>query len=467
MDYLPIFMDVRQRPALVVGAGAVAARKIEALLKAGSQVTVIAPEASNQVVEWVTQQRITWKNQRFSAGDVNGCCLVIAATNDRSVNAAVSAAARARHIPVNVVDDPELSSFIFPAVVDRDPVIVAISSGGRSPVLSRTLRNRLETELPDALGALADFIGAQRTHIKQAMQGRSVRRLWERFVEGAGAEAVMSGNEPQAKAVLDTLVSDEHAKGELGEVFLIGAGPGDPDLLTFKALRLLQRADVVLYDRLVSDGVLGKIRKDAERIYVGKARADHSMRQKDINQLMIDLAKQGKTVARLKGGDPFIFGRGGEEIEDLSSAGIAFQVVPGITAASGCASYAGIPLTHRDHASSVRFIAGNLHNDDYQLNWPGLNTPGETLVFYMSLAKLPEITAQLMAHGKPADTPTAIIEEGTRASQRVVITDLAHTADAIDACSVHAPTLVIMGSVVTLYSTLSWFRTGTGYQVYP
>ncbi|HEY9036899.1 MAG TPA: siroheme synthase CysG [Pseudomonadales bacterium] len=466
MDYLPIFLDVRNQLALVVGGGSVAARKIDWLLKAGSRVVVVSPKINQHITTWHQEKRIIWHQREFDDSDAKGYCLVIAATNHEPVNERISRAAKALSIPVNVVDNPALSSFIVPAIVDRDPVIVAISSAGRSPVLARSIRNRLESELPDALGTLAEFIGQQRNAIKQALAGKSVRRVWERFVDGAGAEAAMLGNHAQASALLENLVNDEHERGHLGEVYLIGAGPGDPDLLTFKALRLLQRADAVLYDRLVSPGVLAKIRKDAELIYVGKARAEHSMRQKDINALMIELASQGKTVARLKGGDPFIFGRGGEEIEDLAEAGIPFQVVPGITAASGCASYAGIPLTHREHASSVRFVAGNLHNEQYKLNWPELNTPGETLVFYMSLAKLDDITSQLMQHGKPANTAVAIIEEGTQASQRVIITDLENTTAAIAHCAVHAPALVIMGSVVTLYSKLAWFRTGS-YQVYP
>ncbi len=467
VDYLPVFMNVRNQPALVVGGGTVAARKIDWLLKAGCEVHVIAPEINAHVKTLQQSQDITWHERIFKDSDAEGYNLIIAATNIEPVNAQVAAAAQALKTPVNVVDNPGLSSFIVPAIVDREPVIVAISSAGRSPVLARAIRNRLESELPANLGKLAEFIGRQRQAVKAALSGKPVRQLWERFVESAGAEAVMAGNDTQAQALLDQLVQQEQTQSGIGEVFLIGAGPGDPDLLTFKALRLLQRADVVLYDRLVSPGVLEKIRKDAERIYVGKARANHTMRQKEINQLMVELASSGKTVARLKGGDPFIFGRGGEEIEDLSAAGIPFQVVPGITAASGCASYAGIPLTHREHASSVRFIAGNLHNEQYQLNWPELNTPGETLVFYMSLAKLSEITTQLLAHGKPESTQVAIIEEGTRDTQRVIITSLSHATEAVAHYAVHAPALVIMGSVVSLYKQLGWFQTETSYLVYP
>lgn len=467
MDYLPVFMDVRNQPALVVGGGVVAARKIEWLLKAGSVVHVIAPAIGHQVNSLLEAHAITWHQRPFQPTDAAGYRLIVAATDIEAINEQVAHAAQSCNTPVNVVDNPGLSSFIVPAIVDRDPVILAISSAGRSPVLARAIRNRLESELPDRLGQLADFIGSQREAIKAALKGKPVRRLWERFVDGYGAEAVLSGNETQACNYLKQLVEDELGTNGRGEVFLIGAGPGDPDLLTFKALRLLQRADVVLYDRLVSDGVLDKIRKDAERIYVGKARSNHSMRQKEINQLMIDLSLAGKTVARLKGGDPFIFGRGGEEIEGLAAAGIPFQVVPGITAASGCASYAGIPLTHREHASSVRFIAGNLHNEQYQLNWPELNTPGETLVFYMSLTKLDEITSQLIAHGKPGKTQVAIIEDGTRDTQRVFITELAKAVEAVAHYDVHAPALVIMGSVVSLYKQLAWFQKDTGYQVYP
>ncbi len=466
MDYLPIFLDVRNQPVLVVGAGSVAARKIEWLLSAGARVTVVATRISAQA-RHLPQAGITFLERPFAETDISGQRLVIAATDDEAANARIAAAARAAGIPVNTVDNPALSTFIVPAVVNRDPVIVAVSSSGQSPVLARALRNRFESELPAALGLLARFIGRRREGIRQELAGKPVRRLWERFVDGPGAEAVMAGNEAEAGRILQQLAGEEGRRTGPGEVYLIGAGPGDPDLLTFRALRLLQRADVVLYDRLVAPGVLDRIRKDAERIYVGKARAEHSMRQKDINALMIELARQGKTVARLKGGDPFIFGRGGEEIEDLAAAGIPFQVVPGITSASGCATYAGIPLTHREHASSVRFLAGSLHNEQYQLNWPELNVPGETLVFYMSLSSLDAIRTQLLAHGKPADTPVAFVEEGTTERQRVIITTLADAVAAAAHHGVHAPALLIMGSVVGLYRKLAWFRPADSYRSYP
>lgn len=467
MDYLPIFLSVRAQPALVVGGGEVAARKVEALLKAGARVQVIAPAICAVLQERVARQEIDWVPRTIApTADIGNQVLVISAADDPATNQTVAAAARQCRIPVNVVDAPALCSFIMPALVDRDPVLVAISSGGHSPVLARALRRRLESELPQTLGRLAEFIGRQRSRIRERLPARAVRAVWERFIDGPGAEAVLNGRESAAEACLENLLQAE-GNPQQGAVYLIGAGPGDPDLLTFRALRLLQKADVVLHDRLVSPEVLDKARRDAERIYVGKARAAHSLRQQEINRLMIALARAGKTVVRLKGGDPFIFGRGGEEIEELAAAGIPFQVVPGITAASGCAAYAGIPLTHRDHASSVRFLAGNLHNEQYSLNWPELNRPGETLVFYMGLDKLPEISRALLAHGKPPDTAVAIVEEGTRPQQRVIVSTLDRIVEAAEVHAVHAPTLIIMGSVVTLYRQLAWFGDAGSYLNWP
>ncbi|MCP4842248.1 MAG: uroporphyrinogen-III C-methyltransferase, partial [Halieaceae bacterium] len=362
----------------------------------------------------------------------------------------------ARAIQVNVVDAPQLCTFIFPSIVDRDPLVVAITSSGRSPVLARILRRKIEALLPAAYGDLARFAGTFRENVKAKLPEDSARRLfWEKILEGSVAEQVFAGRLQDAETQL--LENLEGVGRCSGEVYLVGAGPGDPDLLTFKAARLLQCADVVLYDRLVSQEVVDIARRDADRIYVGKRRADHSVAQQDINQLLVDLAMEGKRVVRLKGGDPFIFGRGGEEIELLAQHRIPFQVVPGVSAANGAACYAGIPLTHRDHAQSVRFVAGYLKGDKVEHDWASLQSDSETLVFYMGLMGLPVICEQLQAHGRAAETPVALIEQGTRMAQRVLVGTLETIVAIVERERPAAPTLIIVGPVVKLHGTLSWF----------
>ena len=337
--------------------------------------------------------------------------------------------------------------------------MIAISSGGETPVLARLVRAQLETVIPASYGKLAQVASQWRDRIKARFNdGDSRRKFWEKILQGPAAELMMNGQEDAANQLIsDELASDQSGLTQ-GEVYLVGGGPGDPELLTLRALRLMQQADVVLYDRLVSAGVMELVRRDAERIYVGKRRNEHAMEQENINQLLVDLAKQGKRVLRLKGGDPFIFGRGGEEIELLAQNNIPFQVVPGITAASGCAAYAGIPLTHRDYAQSVRFVTGHLKADDTNLSWPELANPSQTLVFYMGLVGLREICASLVAHGRSATTPVALIEKGTTQDQRVLISDLNSIADVVAANDVHAPTLFIVGEVVKLHDSLKWFK---------
>jgi uroporphyrin-III C-methyltransferase/precorrin-2 dehydrogenase/sirohydrochlorin ferrochelatase len=361
-------------------------------------------------------------------------------------------------VPVNVADRPELCTFILPAVVDRSPVIVAFSTGGRVPVLARSLRARLEAMLPAGLGRLADYLGARRGWLRERVPDPGLRlRAWERLLEGAVAERVLAGDEAGAERLLQEEVAALDGAPR-GEVFLVGAGPGDPDLLSFRALRLMQQADVVFYDRLVSAPVLALVRREAERVYVGKRRGEHAVAQPDINELLAEHARRGRRVLRLKGGDPFIFGRGGEEIEHLAEAGIPFQVVPGITAASGCAAYAGIPLTHRDHAQSVRFVTGHLKDGSIDLDWPELARPQQTVVFYMGLVGLPVICERLIAHGMPESTPVALVQQGTTPAQRVLVSTLAAMPERLRAAQFHAPTLAIVGSVVSLHERLSWFR---------
>jgi len=461
MDYLPIFVDLKGKPVLLVGGGSVALRKARLLCRAGAMVEVVAPDVDSALEEIVGEHEGCVVIGEFKPEDIDGKALVIAATDNAKINAEVSALCHARHIPVNVVDNPELCSFIMPSIVDRSPLMIAISSGGQSPVLARLLRARIESLIPSAYGKLAQFVGRLRIPVKQRLADERVRRLfWENVLEGPVAEMVLAGKTDSAEALLQSQLASTDPLGRMGEVYLVGAGPGDPDLLTFRALRLMQTADVVLYDRLVSRPILDKVRRDAELVYVGKARNDHALPQDDINTQLITLAKQGKRVVRLKGGDPFIFGRGGEEIEGLAREGIPFQVVPGITAASGCAAYSGIPLTHRDYAQSVRFITGHLKSGTIDLEWDQLVSPSQTVVFYMGLVGLRVICEKLMAHGRAPGTPIALVEKGTTPDQRVITGTLATLPGIVESMDVHAPTLLIVGEVVTLHESLRWFKGG-------
>lgn len=459
MDFLPIFLDVRDQPCLVVGGGEVAARKCALLLRAGARVTVQAPSLSKAFDADLAAARITHRAAHFHDGDATGYALLIAATNDDAVNRAVAAAARARRVPVNVVDQPTLCSFIMPSIIERAPVTVAVSSGGASPVLARLLRARLESLIPAGYGRLAVLAAAFRDQVKARFKPEERRRFWERVLEGPIAELVMSGRDDEARRALRETLGDARIAFGGGEVALVGAGPGDPDLLTFRALRLIQRADVVVYDRLVSQPILDLVRLDAKRIYAGKERAMHALPQEDINHLLIGLAREGKRVVRLKGGDPFTFGRGGEEIATLAAEGIPFQVVPGITAATGCASYAGIPLTHRDYAQAVLFVTGHLRDGSMNLNWPVLAQPHQTVVVYMGLLGIDTLCRELIAHGSLATTPAALIQQGTTPRQRVLTGDLSTLPEIVRESNVTAPTLIIIGEVVRLREQLKWFET--------
>ncbi|HLE66174.1 MAG TPA: siroheme synthase CysG [Burkholderiales bacterium] len=461
MDFLPIFFDVREQPCLVVGGGEVAARKSALLLRAGARVTVLAPALSAAFDADLAAARIAHRAASFRDEDLEGYAVVIAATNDDAVNRAVAAAAKARRIPVNVVDQPALCSFILPSIIERAPVIVAVSSGGASPVLVRLLRARLESLIPAGYGRLAALAAAFRDQVKTRFKQAERRRFWERVLQGPIAELVFSGRDGEARKALQGSLEDTRLAFSGGEVSLVGAGPGDPDLLTFRALRLMQQADVVVYDRLVSRPVLDLVRLEAERIYAGKERAKHALPQEDINHLLVRLAREGKRVVRLKGGDPFIFGRGGEEIDTLAAEGIPFQVVPGITAAAGCASYAGIPLTHRDCAQSVVFVTGHLQDGSMNLNWPALAQPRQTIVVYMALLGVDVLCRELVAHGLPAGTPAALIQQGTTPEQRVLTGNLGTLPGIVRQGGVKAPTLIIIGDVVRLRERLKWFEPAT------
>ncbi len=460
MDYLPIFLKVSGRPCLVVGGGAVASRKTAMLLRAGADVTVVAPEVSKELETLAERGELVIERREFRESDIDGRMLVMAATSNEAVNRTISELAAARHIPVNVADSPALCNFIMPSVIDRAPVQVAVSTSGSSPVLARLLRARLESFIPAAYGRLAQLVDEYRHVVKARFANPDKRRyFWERMLQGRVAELLFAGQEEQARAALESAIDDADASFETtGEVYLVGAGPGDPDLITFRALRLMQQADAVVYDRLVSKPILDMVRRDAELIYAGKQRDQHTLTQESINELLVRLAKEGKRVLRLKGGDPFIFGRGGEEIETLAQEGIPFQVVPGITAAAGCASYAGIPLTHRDYAQSCVFVTGHLKDGSVDLDWQSLARPAQTLVFYMGMHSIPIVSRELVNHGLPASTPVALVQKGTTSEQQVYIESLATVADIIERKSIKPPTIIIVGEVVSLHEKLDWFK---------
>ncbi len=460
MDFFPIFMKLGDRDCLVVGGGKVAARKAALLVRAGAKVEVVAPELCDELAKLAADSAVSYSARMFEDSDIDHKALVIAATDKQDVNRRVSELAHARNLPVNVVDQPDLCSFIMPSIIDRSPVQIAISTGGSSPVLARLLRARLESYVPAAYGRLAKLMDSYRDKVKARFSNvEQRRRFWDNLLDGEIAELMFGGQDERAREYLENaLVNADDSSKPVGEVYLIGAGPGDPDLLTFRALRLMQLADVVVYDRLVSTQILDMVRRDAERIYVGKERDNHTLTQENINQLLVRLAKEGKRVVRLKGGDPFIFGRGGEEISTLMENGIAFQVVPGITAASGCATYSGIPLTHRDYAQSVVFVTGHLQDGSVDLNWKALAHPNQTIVFYMGLHGVGVMSEQLVKHGLPAATPVALVQQGTTQNQRVVITDLQNLARTVKDEALKPPTIIIVGEVVELHKTLHWFN---------
>lgn len=456
MDIFPISLKLQQQPCLIVGGGHIAYRKAVLLAKAGAVIHVIAPEIEANLLEIVKACQGQYVQSPFNPDiPLRNYRLVIAATNDKATNIQVFEACEAEKILVNSVDDPPHCRFMVPAIIDRSPLVVSIATNGTSPVLSRQIRTQLEASIPHGMGKLADFSGKWRAAVKAKIENPDERRIfWEDLYASPLKEQVFNDNIAQANRLIEQALIEW--KKPKGEVYLVGAGPGDPELLTLKALRLMQQADVIIYDRLVSPPILDLCRRDAEKIYVGKARSNHSVPQDGINALLVEYAAQGKRVCRLKGGDPFIFGRGGEEIQELFAAGVAFQVVPGITAASGCSAYAGIPLTHRDYAQSVRFLTGHLKEGSPELPWNELVYENQTLVLYMGLVGLEKICAQLIAHGQRPNMPVALISKGTTPDQKVVVGTLADIASKVTEHQIQAPTLTIIGEVVSLRDQLQW-----------
>jgi uroporphyrin-III C-methyltransferase/precorrin-2 dehydrogenase/sirohydrochlorin ferrochelatase len=459
MALYPLFADLRSRAVLVVGAGAVARRKARALLNAGADVTIGAPERPDWLDEESASATLTLRycSGAFADDWLDGVWLVVAATDDAATNRHVAAAAQARRLFVNVVDDAELSTFHVPAVVDRAPLMVAISSGGAAPALAREVRARIERLLEPSLGALAALAQRWRARLRARLPDPAARRrFFERDVLGPVAALVRRQRLVEAETSLARRLERAGAETQRGSVVLVGAGPGDPDLLTLGALRALGTADVILYDRLVGADVLALARRDAELIDVGKAQG-HAAAQERIHALLLEHAGAGRRVVRLKGGDPFVFGRGGEELEHLRAHGIPYEVIPGVTAALACAAYAGVPLTHREHAQSVRFVTAHCKDSLDTLDWRALAAERQTLVVYMGVAGLDTLREHLLAHGRDAATPFALIENGTRSDQRIVLGTLATLPATARIHAVKAPALLILGEVAALADRLHWF----------
>ena len=512
MNTFPLFFKLEGRKVLIVGGGDVALRKADLLSRAGASITIVAPDICEELQALLHSNQHELIYENYNKKYMQGARVIIAGTDDEALNHQIHADATELNIPINVVDTPPLCDFIFPAIVDRNPIVIGISSNGKAPVLARLLRARLETLIPQGYGKLAKLAGDFRVEVKTKIPTLTGRRqFWERAFEGQVSELMFAGNETQAaaqlqadldstvaqivknNAVTTSLVNSNEAKHvnghniqtasttapvltdesfannshhhaaaksvqPVGEVYIVGAGPGDPELLTFKALRLMQQADIVYYDALVSPQVLDLCRRDADKIYVGKKRSNHAVAQLGINELLVNEAKKGRRVVRLKGGDPFIFGRGGEEIESLRAHNIPYQVVPGITAANAAASYAGIPLTHRDHSQSVRFVTGFLKAGAPNNNFKSFLNTDETVVFYMGLHSLARLTEGLIEAGRSSKTPIAIVSNASMPNQQVLTGTLATITELQEQNQLPTPALLIMGDVVALHHDLAWYN---------
>ena len=470
MNTFPLFFKLTNQPVLIVGGGEVAQRKADLLSRAGACITILAPQISQEIHQLLSDERHTLITAHYDKKYIDGKRIVIAGTDDEALNHQVHADCKALNIPVNVVDTPPLCDFIFPAIVDRNPIVIGISSNGKAPVLARLTRARLETLIPQGYGKLAKLAGDMRDEVKSKIPTLTGRRqFWEKAFEGKVSELMFAGRSVEAEQALKQQLEQTHQQlssnsdvkqadpKSVGEVYIVGAGPGDPELLTFKALRLMQQADIVYYDALVSREVLDLCRRDADKVFVGKKRSNHAVAQQGINQLMIDAASSGKRVVRLKGGDPFVFGRGGEEIQALRAAGIAYQVVPGITAAGAASCYTGIPLTHRDYAQSVRFVTGFLKSGEPNTGFAALTNPNETVIFYMGLHSLERLTKGLMDAGRSPQTPIAIISQASMPTQQVMTATLQDIVAKHEANPLPTPALLIVGEVAKLHDELAWY----------
>jgi uroporphyrin-III C-methyltransferase/precorrin-2 dehydrogenase/sirohydrochlorin ferrochelatase len=460
MHHLPVFLELNGKAAIVVGGGVVAARRAEHLIKAGARVTTFAPALSDDFRDLLDAPNFSHEPRAPERNDFTDSALCFVAVEEERLSEEAWAAAKSAGAWVNVADRPQFCDFIMPSIIDRAPLVIAISTGGASPILGRMLKARLESLIPSAYGRLAELLGGFRDAVAKSIASPIMRRrFWETVLEGPIAERALSGDESAASAELSRAIEKagaENAEAPRGEVYLVGAGPGDPDLLTFRALRLMQKADVVLYDRLTDENVMNLVRREAERIYVGKQPDEHELPQGEISALLVKLAKEGKRVLRLKGGDPFVFGRGGEEIEALAAEGIPFQVCPGITAAIGASAYSGIPLTHRDHAQSCVFVTGHGKDGKIDLDWTALLQPRQTVAIYMGLRNVEALTHEFIARGAAPDLPAAIIDNATRPNQQVVVGALGTLAAQARAAELRGPSIIIVGTVVKLRDRLDW-----------
>jgi uroporphyrin-III C-methyltransferase/precorrin-2 dehydrogenase/sirohydrochlorin ferrochelatase len=459
MDFLPVFLDIKGAKVLIDGGNTGAARRAERALSAGAHVTICDPAPEEEVTRMDGADRLTIYRRATEADDLAGCKVVYGTSEDDHRDAELRAWADEYGILCNIADRPEYCDFITPSIVDRSPILVAISTSGVAPVIGRILKARLEANLPAAYGKLAGFLGGFRHLIEAKLtNGRARRHFWESMIDGPVADLFLQSRQADAKALVEAdleTASSEAASG-VGEVYLVGGGPGNPDLLTFGALRLMQRCDVVLYDRLIGPEILSLVRRDARRIYVGKRKNDHTMKQEDITATLVRLAQEGNRVLRLKGGDPFIFGRGGEEIEGLAAANIPFQVVPGVTAAAGCGAYAGIPLTHRDHAQTAMFVTAHGKDGVLNLDWDVLARPGQTVAVYMGLGSLQTLTEGLLRHNVAGSLDVAVVENGTLDSQNVVTGTIETIVENVEEAGIKGPAIIIIGTVVQLRDKLNW-----------
>lgn len=446
MDYLPIFMRLKEQKVCVIGGGTIAARKSDLFIQAGAKVEIISPELKGEMARMHQAGLVSWQPCEFEPDLIQGAKLVLAATDDQMVNEAVYAAATELGIAVNIADQTELCDYILPSILQRGPITVAVSTGGRSPTFARHIRVELEKSLPSGLGEMALLLRQLRQQYNPQIDEDERKHFWQNLLNGTFYQTALEGRWDEARQICAQAFAGHQTP--TGEVFLVGAGPGDPDLLTIKALRILQTADVIVYDRLVSEDIINLTRREAERIYVGKSMSNHTLPQAQINQLLVDLAKQGKKVVRLKGGDPYIFGRGAEEQALLRECGVPCTVVPGISSASGIAASTGIPLTHREYAQSVKLVTGHTCEGLVELDWACLVDPNQTLVIYMGLSNVEIITNQLIEHGMDPATPMAVIENGTRANQRVLVTDLKQATAQVALAGIQAPALMMIGKVV-------------------
>lgn len=458
MEYLPLFVDLKNRPVLVIGGGNVAFRKIMFLIKAGAIIKIVSNTLCPELKKNLLLNKVIWINKIFQPSMLDNVFLVVIATNKSNLNNTVFYYAEKRHILVNSVDNKSQCSCIFPAIISRDPILIGISSCGKAPVLVRILREKLESLLPISLGLVANIAGVWRNRVKQYLTDfKCRRRFWEKlFYNSYFCSLVEQGNLKQAHSTIEHLISKNNRSSyKKGNITLVGAGPGDIGLLTIRGLQVMQQADVILYDHLINIDILDLARRDANKICVGKYSGKHLISQKQLNNLMIQFAQNGNNVIRLKGGDSFVFGRGGEELQAISEAGIAFQVVPGITAGIGAAAYAGIPLTHRNYAHSVTFITGHqIYNES--INWNILADNNQTLVVYMSYKNYIAISKKLIFHGRCVDTPVAIISRGTYQNQKILISTLIELERLV--LMIDRPVLLIIGNVVSLYNKTCWFN---------